>query len=280
MNSFRLWFAVSFGSGLWLGLPGYLWITEGWQAVEKTLTKFAMPVGAIWSLLLMFGLIAFVRKQKATRAYFLFAILLGTAGNHWIAGMLSRYAEDPFHGEAIRPAEPFAAVVLLGGATRVSANNEPELSWDGQRLFLAAQLYHAGKTNKIIATGGRPALQKHQHDHALQSKKLLVSVGIPESAISCLGGQNTKEEIDNLAEWMAKTDTASKNRQIGLIAKATHLSRAMLQAENRGLNLTPVPCLMSQRSKKSNPLNVIPDALALSRSSEALYELLARHAGH
>ena len=92
--------------------------------------------------------------------------------------------------------------------------------------------------------------------------------------------KNTKEDIDNLTEWMAKTDTARKNRQIGLIAKATHLSRAMLHAENRGLNLTPVPCLMPQRSKKSNPLNVIPDALALSRSSEALHELLARHAGH
>ncbi len=99
--------------------------------------------------------------------------------------MLSRYVEDPFHGKPIRPAESFSAVVLLGGATRVSANNERELSWDGQRLFLEVRLYHAGKTNKIIATGGRQALQKHQHDHALQSKKLLVSVGIPESAISC-----------------------------------------------------------------------------------------------
>ena len=79
---------------------------------------------------------------------------------------------------------------------------------------------------------------------------------------------------------MAKMDTESQKRQIGLIAKATHLSRAMLQAENWVLNLTPVACLMSQRSKKFNPLNVIPDALALSRSHEALYELLARHAGH
>ncbi len=79
---------------------------------------------------------------------------------------------------------------------------------------------------------------------------------------------------------MAKTDTESQKRQIGLIAKATHLSRAMLQAENQVLNLTPVACLMSQRSKNSNLLNVIADALVVSRSSEALCELLARPADH
>ncbi len=64
LKSLRFWVAISFGSGLWLGLLAFFLMTNGWHAVEKTLKQFAMPLGPIWSLLLGFGFFAFIRTQR------------------------------------------------------------------------------------------------------------------------------------------------------------------------------------------------------------------------
>mgnify|MGYP006144225397 CR=1 FL=1 len=280
LRSFRLWLTIGLGLSLWLGLPAYLWVTEGWQAVEKALTRFAMPLGAIWSLSLLLGMIAFARRLPQARAYFAITLLLGLAGNQWIAGRLVASVERPITPYTKLPLPQFSTVILLGGSTRLDANGEPELSWDGQRLLTAAQMYHSGQTQKIVATGGKPVFFEDQISHAEQSKKLLLSIGVPARAVICLGGSNTSEELEIIKAWVDSDSSATDGKPIGIISTGTHLPRAVTRARNLGLELRPIPCLVSKNNMKLNLADLIPDAGGLSRCTEALYELLAQAVGH
>ena len=72
------------------------------------------------------------------------------AGSEPFGSWLNARVEYRLDHQAALPATELDTTVLLGGSTRVDRRGIPELAIDGQRLFYAAQIYHAGKTKEIL----------------------------------------------------------------------------------------------------------------------------------
>ncbi len=273
--------AFTIGGLLWGGMPAYYGVTQGIQAAEKVATRLAMPMGCFWSLLILIGLIAWTRGSKAVAITCCsLTIILTALGNGWIANNLAIIAEQTIVESSEDAQTPFDAVILLGGSTRMSPSGQPELSWDGQRLLTAAQLYHSGKVKRILATGGKPVFEVDKDAHAQQAKQILESIGVPSSAITLSGGKNTREELEQLQGWYNQLRAEVPNARVGIIASAAHLNRAMEQARHLRLRLIPISCLRTEPTAEFPLFAVIPSVGALSANTDACYELLAGFVGH
>ena len=150
---------------------------------------------------------------------------------------------------------PLNAAVVLGGGVYLTADGIPEMNRDGQRVFYAAQLWHAGRAKSIICTGERAGIGDDQSEIA---RKLLVSVGVPEEVIFEIGGENTKQEMQNLKHFLDEPpDGMPIGGDVGLITSAFHMARALRLARDNGLDLMPLPCSY----RRTQVLEFAPDQI-------------------
>ncbi len=220
-----------------------MFVTGAWWALgtivaEKTITALAMPTAIVWLLLLVAVLAA---RRAGRRDLLLAAALPWTAltllGNGMVAGALAWSLEAPYRSIQPLESEPFDRIVLLGGGTSVGGNGRIQANSSGDRILLAAQMYHAKLTPRIICSGHRiMEFNPNGMDPAQQAHSVLISLGVPEDAIELFEGRNTSEEMELLGQSLAGTD-----QRIGLITSAWHLPRAMRLAAQNQLTLEPLP---------------------------------------
>ena len=155
----------------------------------------------------------------------------------WVIGILEDRIYDPIDHVAELP---LRAAVVLGGGVHMTPANQPEVGCDGQRVFTAAQLWHAGQTRAIICTGERVHVGDDQSEIARQ---LLESVGVPTRAIFEIGGENTTLEMRNLKQLLdAPPAGIDSTGDIAVFTSAFHMPRAIRLAEVNELNMIPIPC--------------------------------------
>lgn len=211
----------------------------GRQGVEKLLTALAMPVGFAWWLLTAWMLLSWFRAARGSRwkatAVWLAVTVLTTAPlpTFCMQRLESRIA--PFHPN---PQSPLDVVVVLGGGTRTGPSRA-EVAESGDRVVYAAELFLQGQCRHLITTGTAANTVLGTADHPFeQTKQIWMDLGIPETAISTLPGQNTYEEIRNLQQSWAEYE----GLRVGLLTSASHLPRAMRLARRAGLDdLVPIP---------------------------------------
>lgn len=229
---------IVFGVGLIV-----LGVTQDRNVVEKVGTALVMPSGLLWILLLALTIQLWMQKKQnhagqpgritAAACFVLFTI----AGNGFIANQLAAALEADYL--AIDPMQeaPMDVVIVLGGGGGLGANGRQQGNSSGDRLILAAQLYHQKIAKKIICTGQRiESMNATGVDPAESSQDILLKLGVPDSAIELAGGRNTSEEMQGLSERFQN----SKSR-IGLLTSAWHLPRAMRLANRNGLQPLPLP---------------------------------------
>lgn len=258
---------------------------------ERAATDLAMPVGATWLLLFAGAIASWMRGNRLVSMGFVVAWMgVGLAFNSPTAGYFKQSLSYPVSSDPADSLEsPLDAVVLLGGYARINRLGVPELGGDGQRLLLAAQLWHSGKTKTLIVTGtghldvGDPADIGHD---------LLVSVGVPDDVIFKVPGENTAAEMGYLkayfeappASWSEKisfqapSDSGFDTHQhsVGLVTSAIHMPRALRLAKTQDLQFTPIACRFDGAKPAGlNPRALIPSASAGWTFAEALKEWLA-----
>lgn len=223
------------GSGILLTVQGLL---VGRSALEKTLTALAMPCGLIWYLLSFAVFLAVVSRQKLLAFVTIFTWLLYTAlGNGYVSCWLAQNIEAPFITISPLDEDPFDCVVVLGGGASMAVNLRHQGNSSGDRIILAAQLYHTGKAAALICTGVRiEALSNVNADPAETSRDVLIGLGVPVEDIEMVGGRTTAEEMKTLGERFSGTDL-----RVGLITSAWHLRRAMRLANKNGFHPEPLP---------------------------------------
>lgn len=270
--------AIAILTALWIGMPLAVHANHGVPGLEKLFTRYAMPLGIIWHACLLGFLIEWVRGKRITSLILAaLTVFVTIAGSEPFGSWLNARVEYRLDHQAALPATALDTTVLLGGSTRVDRRGIPELAIDGQRLFYAAQIYHAGKTKEILVTGSNHTTSGEQISPAQQAKQLLVSIGVPADSIRISGGANTREEIKALANYFQHDRKA--DRKIGLITNATHLVRAMRLAKNYDLDFEPLPCVYRGGPVQMTLLNWMPCASGLHANTDACYELLAKLAG-
>jgi len=205
---------------------------------EKVLTSLVMPMGIQWLLSLLVLALAWKSQQRAVFwLAFGLSLLIYLGGNGFLAKQLMHRREREF--DSIRPlqSQPFDVVIVLGGGTSVRPNGEPQLSFGGDRVFLAAEMFHAGKTREIICTGSRmPGLDRRGVDPGRATVDLLKRIGVPEGQLRFVGGRTTYEEMRQLKEELRPES------RVGLITSAWHMRRALRLARTHELNVEPLPC--------------------------------------
>lgn len=282
-NCGRLWLRWLAGVALaGMAAGGVLFLVVGKSVTEKLLTELFMPMGLLWMLLTV--LCAVLLVQKNYRVFWLAAIawvFCLVAGNGFVSNWLISSLETEYYDVEPLKSDPLDTVVLLGGATGEAPNGEVQINENGDRIVLAARMYHLHLAGRIICTGARiEGLSTLRRDEADASRLLLVDLGVPESVIGKYGGRNTFEEMQQISA------AVGPDAKVGIITSAWHMPRAMRLAKSAGLNAVPLPADFSGQRNEDKPLPLgkiirrcIPNQSALSTNSRVMKEHLARLVG-
>ena len=254
------------------------YLAFGITIVEKSLSSLAMPVGFLWLFLLLWVYVSVSLKQRTA---FIVAgiclVILSSFGNSYVANQLAKSLERPYFGFQLDELKKLDAVIVLGGGTYTNLNGEPQLAQSGDRVAMAAKVFIAGRTNRIICTGVktyRPATEALEIGE--EAKAILIGLGIPSDSIETIPGQNTSQEMQAIKEWISKNPTSTR---IGILTSAWHLNRAMRLADAAGIDAIPIPADFLSRNATVSTGWVIPSADDLYRSSRVVKEYLAALVG-
>lgn len=257
-------------------------VVDGRAALEKVLQRLVTPVGLLWLALALQCGWALTRRLRGWCAWSaVLWLVLTLVGNGTVVSRAYANVEQPYLHLDPFQAPPFDVLVVLGGGTRKGPTGKPQLNEAGDRVMLAARLYHAGQARRLICTGQRIAAIEpdRRNDPAVLTHQLLKSLDVPESAMALSGGTNTAEELLHLAEGAPLTG------RVGLLTSAWHLPRALRLARSHGLVMEPVPADFQGDPEAAAPtpapglgavvINAIPTAEALAAAGRLGKEYLA-----
>jgi len=244
--------------------------------LSKLLPLLLYPLGLAFIILLLALLVKNVKWQKGLLAIALAILYLGS--NTWVAMGLSRSLEWQYLPEVINEAE---AIVVLSGGTQ-SANKPRqmvEVNQAGDRLIYASSLYHQGKADHLLLTGGKIDWLSTENDPVEDMHYLVKFFGVPESAIWVeSASRNTYENALN-----SRLLLESKNiHRIILVTSASHMPRSVRLFEKQGFDVIPAPADFTVTFKEweqaiSAPIQtqllyLLPSADNLSITSRMLKE--------
>lgn len=266
--------------GLAAGALVGVYLGSGQHLAEKVLKATATPLAIVWAILFLAGYVSLLQRRLAQGAILFLAWgLLTLAGNQLFSRWLVSTLEQPFLGSSFAKLGPFDLVLVLGGGTSVTPQGDPQLDSAGDRLMLAARLFHTGKVERILVSGSQFSRSSELDlDPGEESKLLLVQVGVPEERISIIRGLNTSEEMRSLTQWL-EVNSGEPKPNLGIITSAWHLPRAMQLASAAQIKATPVPAHFHTIPFVAGPHVVIPSGENLYWTQIALHEYLGRWIG-
>ena len=276
-------------------------VLAGQVMFERTVVLLASPVGVAW--LLLMGLVYFsllLHQRWPAITGLVVWLILTVFGNGWVADQLMYRLEAPYlnripivresetgpidgsevAGESPvdRSNERYDMIFLLGGGTETIGEKVAAVGSGGDRVVLAARLFHSDRAPIIVCTGKQEIRSTPNDLHpATEAKQILVGLGIPEPAIIEIGGINTADEMAKIARFLEVTELP--HSRIGLVTSAWHMPRAIRLATERGLELTPLPADFHTGPFVPGPDLLVPTGDNLAVSARAIKEWLAGWVG-
>jgi uncharacterized SAM-binding protein YcdF (DUF218 family) len=165
--------------------------------------------------------------------------------------------------------------LMVSKENRVNGKPEPSMpSFDlgsaADRELFAAQLYHAGKSKKIIVTAGVDPVMG-TGVAALAQKEFLEMLKVPPAAILVEG--RSLNTIDNAREVKRLLEPV-KGKSILLVTSAMHMPRAYWLFARTGLRVIPAPTDFEVVKSPITLMLFLPDAGALDASTRAAREMI------
>ena len=233
------------------------------------------PIGFVFFIALLACLVGLFSQRKGSVLVW-FAILL-----LWIFStkLVGQWAFEKL--ESAYPPVPIAqqpivdAIVVLGGGigNPESPRVELEFGFMGDRLLHAARLYKAGKSEKIIVTGGNASLELKISAEADYMLSLLSELGVPEHVV--VKEQHSSNTVENAANTAALFNNPSSTR-ILLVTSAFHMQRAVAVFESEGFIVVAASTDIHIPNRKNSLWSrVIPSSTGLALISNAFNEYLA-----
>ncbi|MCC6510822.1 MAG: YdcF family protein [Pirellulaceae bacterium] len=266
------WPTLIIAALLAVSLASYGYFTHGKPLAEKTLTSLAMPVGALW-LLISARLIQLVTRGPRTGMWGLIGLwlLISLLGTRPLPRLLTRWVESRVASYDPARDGGLDVVVVLGGGTS-QGTWRPQASGVGDRLVMAAELYHQGLAKQLITTGQvTEGVSDLAPDPSDQTVEIWTKLAIPRTAIEQLGGRNTYEEMQQLKQIWPRLD----GKKVGLLTSALHLPRAVRLAQAQGLKLIPIAADVRTAVDDWGLLNFIPGAGNFCELSSTQHEIMA-----
>lgn len=266
----RGWFVAALAAGLMIASVT-TGLTFDQLTLEKTATLLLLPVGLSGLLLLscVFYL-GCIRRWCACAVMACLACAFWVLGSPLGAQKLSSSIERGFQPVDVNQVEPFDWLIVLGGGVMQLTNSGAQLTWAGDRVMLAARLWHAGKVRQLVATGG--PVWSDPGASSSKTDEIWKEIAIPEENIKMVPGRNTSEEMARLKQFLKQRPVG----RVGLLTSAWHMRRALRLAAEHKLYPLPVAAdFYSAGTALPLPLAIIPDVGSLTRSSIVIKEWLA-----
>lgn len=242
------------------------------SVVRKWLARLAMPHGWFFMLLFAAACVAWWtgRRREAIAATGLWT-LFTIAGNTWLSQSLVGRLEANYR-RPLPTEPPFDVVVVLGGGAGVTHHGEPQLSTSGDRIALAARLFHQGLAPAIACTSS--TLNGSPEE---DTPTLLRFMGVPDAAIVPLPvAAATREELEVVSAMREERGW----KRIGLLTSAWHLPRAMGNARRAGLDdVVPIPADHRATAAPARIVHLIPSSEGFGNLRLVVWELLGMAMG-
>lgn len=241
--------------------------------LSKLVPTFLYPLG----LALLLALIALIlgRLRRVSRLSLLLAIvLLWVASMPVTARLLAVRWEAAYPPVAVADLPRADVIVLLGGFIDqpLPPRVVPDLKEGADRLFGAADLFHAGKAPHILVSGGNLPWHTIVAPEAHWIGGFLGKLGVPAAAITI------EDKSRNTRENAAFTAAILKDKgwhSVLLVTSADHMRRAMATFRKVGVEATAAPVDVQGRTPVyEDVLDVLPDAAALVETSGVLKEVI------
>jgi len=172
------------------------------------------------------------------------------------------------------------AIIVLGGGVRIPSAPamHTQLGAGSDRYWYAARLYHSGKAQKIILTGGNLYAQPGLQSEAFYASQLMQEWGVPRGAILTeTASRTTQQNLDNIAELLVTENIQSAL----LVTSAMHMPRAYALFNRLPLPVTPASADVLVRATSAPRIfNWIPSATAMYLSTLALHEYYGKWFNH
>ncbi len=247
-------------------------------ALKKTLGLLAMPAGLLWLALLAAALLCWRRGRRRPAALCLgIALAYACVGNLYLGSALAASLERRLAPVTVADLQPFDAVLVLGGGGDQDLLGNPELGSSGDRVFLAARLWHAGKAGLLVASGASLQGVAGFQDLGQETRALWRSVGVPDRAILPVAEPcwNTRDEIQAYRRLQDRFGW----RRVALVSSATHLPRALALASRAGLAVTPLGADWQGRPFPFMLNGLVPQATGFYLVQRSCWEYLGRWLG-
>ena len=239
--------------------------------LSKLLPLAVLPLG-LSLILLLVGWIARWRWPVLTALLLLWVFSLGL-----VSQGLWRWLEAPWQRRAATAAPRADAIVVLSGGRHPAPGAARVSEWHDPDRFLAGlDLYRAGKSPRLLFTGGASPFRPGQPPEGQRYLQEARQLGIPAAAMA-----STPPVVNTAEEAAAIRNLLPTGARILLVTSAFHMRRAQRLFERQGLNVLPFPVDFQARGRWAGPLwrdptQWLPSARALDDSSRALRELLGR----
>lgn len=148
--------------------------------------------------------------------------------------------------------------VLLAGISSLSLYDEGYFGPSADRFIQTVKLYHSGKIDKVIISGGDGTVLQNGFKESVFLKKEMIASGVPDSLIFIDAvSRNTNE---NAVYTKMLCDSLHIKQQLVLITSAWHMRRATMLFQKKGIDIMPFPCNY-EKSEKSLSFSdcIIPD---------------------
>ena len=239
--------------------------------LSKILPLVFLPLG-LSLLLLVVGLIARWRWPVLTALLLLWVFSLGL-----VSQGLWRWLEAPWQRRAATAAPRADAIVVLSGGRHPAPGAARVSEWHDPDRFLAGlDLYRAGKSPRLLFTGGASPFRPGQPPEGQRYLQEARQLGISAAAMA-----STPPVVNTAEEASAIRQLLPTGSRILLVTSAFHMRRAQRLFERQGLKVLPFPVDFQARGRWAgslwrDPTQWLPSARALDDSFRALRELIGR----
>ena len=133
----------------------------------------------------------------------------------------------------------YEGAIVLGGIGDVDMRlKKLNFGWAGDRLFQTLALYHKGRVNKIIFTGGSGSIEFPEKKEGVFVRSYLKSINVPDSAL--IIESESKNTYENAIFTKKLLDSLNIHGNFLLVTSASHMPRSMAVFKKAGFNtLTP-----------------------------------------
>ena len=227
------------------------------------------------SPIFLVGLLAAIGAvRKSQRLVFVAVGLLYLLSTPIAANLLIRAVERPYQPiEASKIPNADAIVVLSGMLLNVEMpSGEVSHEWgDPDRFFGGLELLRLNKAPKLVWTGGRLPWDTHKLSEGELLMQEAIKLGFSrERFLLTSDVQNTADEAKAVAKLLGP------EKSIVLVTSAFHMPRSRALFEAQGLVVVPYAVDFKVSAGTTTPMDFLPEANALHRSSIAFREMLGR----